>query len=337
MMVAGRFTLRIRAALVCAGVLATASCSLGPKDLPIVGSQSPRGGYTIHLHFRNAMNLPAGAYVMLDGLRVGTVDRVEVTGRDLTVTAGLDRGTKVPANVHATIRQDTLLGDTYVGLDRGPDTGNAGFLPPGGSVTESATSSPPQLEDTMAVLAFFVNGGSIQKVEDTMSRLNAVMPTVDDIRKLSTVLTGDMHDLSHNTDEIDRTLSGLDRTASAVADKSETLNLVMFNDNAQHYWRQSDRVVLGHVGPGLPLVGSLFFGGFWMVPMLDSMAATVHSGRGNWDTAPEVADKVGVFLRTVVLPFARNPSIDIRSVESSNGDQLVGDMENVLRMLGAVK
>ncbi|MBO0852581.1 MAG: MCE family protein [Nocardia sp.] len=334
---AGRFTKRSAAALLCAGMLTTASCALGPKQLPIVGSQAPSGGYTIELHFQNAMNLPAGAYVMLDGLQVGKVEKIQVTGSDLTVTAGLSQGTRVPSDVHATIRQDTLLGDTYVGLDRGPDTGNENFLPPGGSILESQTSSPPQLEDTMAVLAYFVNGGNIQKVEDTMSRINSVMPAVKDIRQLSTVMTEDIHDLGHNTASIDNMLSGFDRTARSVADRSDILNLVMFNDKAQYYWRQSDRVMIGHIGPGLPLVGSLFFNGSWLVPMLDSLAGAVHAGRGTWDAAPTAADKVSAFLRDAVLPFVRNPSVNITSVESPKGDQMVGDMENVLRMLGAMQ
>ncbi|MBO0852607.1 MAG: MCE family protein [Nocardia sp.] len=332
-----RFVTRAAAGLLCAGVLATTSCSLGPKDLPVIGSQAPSGGYAITLHFANAMNLPAGAYVMLDGLQVGKVEKIDVTSSDLTVTAGLNPGTRVPADVHATIRQDTLLGDTYIGLDRGPDTANVGFLHTGGSIPESQTSSPPQLEDTMAVLANFVNGGSIQKVEDMMSRINAVMPVVEDIRQLSTVMTGDIHDLGHNTATIDGTLNGLSDTASAVSDKSNTLNLVLFNDKAQRYWQISNHEILGHVGPGLPSVGSLFFNGYWLVPMLDSLAATVHTGRLTFDGAPTAIDKVNSFVRNVMLPFAQNPSVDIRSIQGPGGDQMVGDVENVLRMLGAMK
>ncbi|MFE9322619.1 MlaD family protein [Nocardia sp. NPDC052278] len=328
---------RAGAVLLCCATISTASCSLGPQDIPMLGSRAPGDGDRIHLQFDNVMNLPAGAYVMLDGLRVGKVEKVAVTGADVTVTAVLTEGTHVPSDVHATIRQDTLLGDTYIGLDRDPNELAGKFLPPGGTVPQTRTSSPPQPEDTMAVLAYFVNGGSIQKIQDTMSRINAVMPAVAELQRLSTVLTGDFHDLAQNTDEIDRLLSGFDRTATSISGKSDTLNLVLFNDTALNYWRQSDRVLLGRVSTGLPSIGSLFFGGYWMVPMLDSLADTVHTGRGMWDTTPEAVDRVATFLRTVVLPFAQHPSVNIRSVESANGDQLVGDMENLLRMLGAMK
>ncbi|WP_062986196.1 MlaD family protein [Nocardia anaemiae] len=329
----GRLVPRVAAALFCGAV--TAACSLGPKDIP--SFQSSSGGADIVLHFASVMNLPDGATVTMDGLPIGKVARVDLGASDVAVTVTLSPGVRVPSNVKATIRQDTILGDTYIGLDRSAAQGDTRYLPTGGSVPVGDTTSPPQLEDTLAVLAYFVNGGSIQKIEDAMSRLNTVMPAVSEIRKLSTVITGDLHDLSQNTGEIDRTLAGFDRTSSVVADNSATLNRVLLNDWALQYWNYSARVMYGAVGKGLPSIGSLFVGGSWMVPMLNSLSETTHEGRGIWDTAPSAAGNMATFLRTVVLPFAQHPSVNIRSVQAANGDQLVGDIENVLRMLGAVR
>ncbi|WP_433598266.1 MlaD family protein [Nocardia sp. CA-135953] len=328
-----RLVPRVAAALLCGAV--TASCSLGPKDIPSFRSSS--GGSDIVLHFESVMNLPDGANVTMDGLQIGKVEKVDLGTSDVAVTVVLQPGVRVPSNVKAMIRQDTILGDTYIGLDRSAGPDNTRYLPAGGTIPVSDTTSPPQLEDTLAVLAYFVNGGSIQKIEDTMSRLNTVMPAVTEIRELSTVMTGDLHDLSQNTDEIDRTLAGLDRTASTVAGNAPTLNRILLNDSALRYWRYSADILYGHIGSGLPSIGSLFVGGNWMVPMLNSLSATTHDGRGMWNTAPSAAGNMATFLRTVVLPFAQHPSVNIQSVQAANGDELVGDMENVLRMLGAVR
>lgn len=336
MTIFSRFKVAAGAAVLCATVVATTSCSLGPQDVPTFDSGTGRG-YDITLHFASVMSLPTGAYVMIDGLRVGKVEKVDASGPDVVVTAGLQAGTRVPSNIRAVIRQDTLLGDTYIGLDHDPSGTNSGYLQPGGTVPVSRTTSPPQLEDTIAVLAYFVNGGSIQKVEDAMTRVNAVMPEINDVRKLAATVDVDMHDLSNNTAEIDRTLAGFDQMGIAIGEKSATLNQVLLNDSALHYWHRAGQALFAHLGTMLPSIGSIFEGGMWLVPMLDSLAATVHAGRGTWDTAPQAVDKLATFLRTDVLPFAQNPSVNIRSIESPQGDELIGDMENVLRMLGAVK
>ncbi|WP_067656472.1 MlaD family protein [Nocardia harenae] len=335
MSTAKRSVVRAGAALICGFSVLVSSCALGPKDIPTFGSDT--GGERIRLHFAGVMNLPDGATVTMDGLEIGKVAGVEAGGADVTVTVSLEPGARVPADSRAIIRQDTLLGDTYIALDHAPTGPGTEYLAPDGIVPVSRTTSPPQLEDTLAVLAYFVNGGSIERIQTTVSRINSVMPAVDEIRRLSTVLTGDLRDLSQNTGEIDRTLAGLDRTASAISDRSPTLDRVMFDDAALRYWRYAADIHYGQASTGLPAIGSLFVGGNWLVPMLNSLAAAVHAGSGTWSTAPAAVDSVATFLRMVVLPFARNPSVNIRSVQAANGDELVGDMENLLRVLGAIK
>ncbi|MGA4790829.1 MlaD family protein [Nocardia sp. AB354] len=330
-----RLRTAVGAIIVSGAVLASASCSLGPQDVPSIQS-NVGNGYEIILHFASIMSLPAGAYVMMDGLRVGEVEGVGASNRDVAVTVGIKAGTRLPADTRAVIRQDTLLGDTYIGLDHDGEE-NPGYVPPGGSIPLSRTSSPPQLEDTIAVLAYFVNGGSIQKAEDAMSRINTVMPAIDDIRKMSAVMAGDMQDLARHTDEIDGTLAGFDKTAVAMNDKADTLNLVLFNPSAQHYWARIMPNLWAQIGTVLPNIGSVFEGGMWMVPMLNSLADTADAGRSTFDTGPEAVGKISNFLRTVLLPFAQHPSVNIESVESATGDQLLGDTENLLRMLGAVR
>ncbi|MFE2998614.1 MlaD family protein [Nocardia sp. NPDC059246] len=332
-----KLSTRLRAGVgalaLCCSVGVTSACSLGPNDLPSV-----RGGigdaYSVTVQFASVMNLPTGADVMMDGLRVGEVHDVDASKQTVAVGVRLKAGTKVPADIRAVIRQDTLLGDTYLALEHDPNTAVTGYLQPGGTVPVSRTTSPPQLEDTMAVLAYFVNGGSIQKVEDAMSKINRVMPDLPDVRNMASVVAGDLHDLSSNTGEIDRILDGFNATAVAVDDKGSVLS-TMFSEPAASYWRQLAGKMLGHVSVLLPAVGSVFEGGIWMVPMLNSLADTGGDIRDIYDVAS--SDKLTSFLRDTLLPYIQHPSVNIRSVESANGDQVIGDVENVLRMLGAVK
>lgn len=68
--------------------------------------------------------------------------------------------------------------------------------------------------------------------------------------------------------------------------------------------------------------------------MFESLADTTDISRG---TPPSAAVDLSNFLRTTLIPFAQNPSVDVVAVDSAEGDQLVSDAENILRMLGAVK
>jgi hypothetical protein len=95
--------------------------------------------------------------------------------------------------------------------------------------------------------------------------------------------------------------------------------------------------VLKYVGTLLPSIGSIFAGGMWMIPMLNSLSNTVALGRGIWDQAPNDAEKLSNFLRRTILPFLQNPSVNIVSVSTDDGTELIGNVENILRMLGAVK
>lgn len=321
-------------ALCCTTIVAT-SCSLSPNDLPSMRG-GVDGGYNVVLQFSSVMSLPSGADVMMDGLRVGEVGKVDVSGQAVTVTVHLRTGTRVPTDVRAVIRQNTILGDTYIALDRDAADSGGGYLQPGATVPVSRTTAPPQLEDTMAVLAYFINGGSIQKMEDSIGGINAVMPAVTAVRRLSSTAVVDMRDLGHDTAEIDRTLAGLNATAVAFDDKSSTLS-TMFTPSAMHYWRRAAVNLIAYVSQVLPAIGSIFEGGLWLVPMLGSLANSVGDMRATWDEAPSDAEKLSTFLRTTIVPFAHAPSVNILSVDSAQGDKLIGDVENVLRMLGAVK
>ncbi|WP_174187456.1 MlaD family protein [Nocardia barduliensis] len=322
-------------ATLCCAVLATSACSLGPDDLPSVRG-GVGDGYEVHLEFAGVMNLPSGADVVMDGLRIGEVRTVAVQPDSVRITAELKEGSRVPSDVRAVIRQNTLLGDTYIALDHDAIAPGEEFLTPGGTVTVDRTSSPPQLEDTMAVLAYFVNGGSIQRIQDAMSRINAVVPVPGDVRRLASVVSTDLRDLAGGTEEIDRLLTGFDATAVAVDSRAQTLATV-FSQEAEHYWRRVAVNIVSYISQILPSVGSVYEGGLWLVPMLNALADTGGVLRDIWDRGPADTARIADFLRLTVLPFAENPAVNIRSVETASGDQVIADVENLLRMLGAVR
>lgn len=317
-------------------VLLVSGCAFGPNDLPSVRAGVSQD-FDVTLQFDSVLNLPAGADVMMNGLRVGQVRSTAVTDDGVDVKVGLTQDARVPADTTAIIRQNTLLGDTYLALTpEARDTGQSGYLAEGSVVPKSRTTSPPQLEDTIAVLAYFVNGGSIQKVQDTMATLNKTMPQLKDVRKMASTVSADLDDLAGSTSEIDRLLVGLDRTSTSFTDRTDQIAAV-FGEQGADFWTRVAKSVVAHISTLLPSVGSIFVGGLWLIPMLTSVAETTEAGRGMWDKGPATVARLSDFLRTTILPFAEKPSVNVTSVQNRDGDQLVGDATTVLRMLGAVR
>lgn len=328
-------SIRVAVATLCVAVAASA-CSLTPTDFP-----SPRAGvdvdYDITIEFASALNLPVGADVMLNGLRVGEVRSLSDSGNSIDASVGLARGVRVPEDTEAVIRQNTLLGDTYIALTPPTERRAGGSLMGDGDVIgQDRTVSPPQLEDTIAVLAYFVNGGSIQKVQDSMTTVNKAMPPVDELRALASTVSVDLADLAARTDEVDRTLTGFDSFSKSFDERAPELQAV-FSAEGAHYWDRISSAVVAHISTLLPSLGSIFAGGQWLVPMVESLAGTAEAGRGNWDRAPAAATRLNQFLRTTLLPFAENPSVNVTELTTADGEQLVGDATVVLRMLGAVR
>ena len=115
--------MKMRARLACAaiaGAFTLSSCaSLNVDAMPVPGSDS-RGGYDIVIEFSNVLNLPDRAKVVMDGTKMGVVTKVALVGNGVDVTSHIDRDIGVPANIHSVLQQATVLGDTYVALERAP-------------------------------------------------------------------------------------------------------------------------------------------------------------------------------------------------------------------------
>lgn len=106
-------------AAVVVSISASSCASLTVNSLPQPGA-SHSGGYDIIIEFSNVLNLPERAKVVQDGTAVGVVTRVDLKNNRVDVTSRIDSGVVVPTTVRATLQQSTVLGDTYVALDRGP-------------------------------------------------------------------------------------------------------------------------------------------------------------------------------------------------------------------------
>lgn len=319
-------------ALTITATLLTSCTSLTVNSLPQPGN-SYRDGYDIVMEFANVLNLPDKAKVVMDGTTVGVVTTISNATDHVDVTTRIDQNVKVPSDVHATLQQATVLGDIYVALERAQPDSAAPALQAEGRIPVSNTTSPPQLEDTIANLANFVASGSIQRAQQSIIGINKITPPEADVRRLTSRVAVDLADLSDNIDTVDRWLQGLAGTADVMHTHLP----------AYEYWF-SPAGMLGfdrgtqtasYVGLLLPSIGSIYSGGFWLVPLLDSLGTALGAiQHSKWAVEDEIPRWRKLFT-DFFLPVDKYPAINITSIKGPDGRELSGNVQDVLRILGA--
>ncbi|MFL0157296.1 MlaD family protein [Mycobacteroides chelonae] len=314
-------------------MLVVSCSSLSVNAIPQPGGNH-RGGYDIVLEFASVLNLPNRAKVVQDGATVGVVTRVDLRSNHVDVTSQIDPGINIPANVSATLQQSTVLGDTYVALERPRSGEGAPPVTAGGRIPLAQTVSPPQLEDTLANMANFVGSGAIQRVQDTIIGINRVTPSNrEDLRNQVSRVAVDLADLSNNVDMVDKWLDGVSRTTDVMSRNLPTYRYWFSPEGMLGFDRST--VVASYIGTVLPSVGSIYSGGFWLVPLLRSLSNAVGAvQQSKWSFEDEAPKWRKLFIE-YFFPVDKYPAINITSISGPDGREMIGNVQDVLRILGA--
>jgi phospholipid/cholesterol/gamma-HCH transport system substrate-binding protein len=322
------------AAAAASAALLSSCASISVNSLPQPGS-SESDGYDIVIEFASVLNLPERAKVVQDGTTVGVVTGVSLKSDRVDVAARIDNDVAVPANVHATFQQSTVLGDTYVALERPRVTDPVGpGVGVGGTIPLAQTTSPPQLEDTIANLANFVGSGAIQRIQNSIIRVNNVTPSREqELHNIASRVATDISDLSNNIDVVDKWLDGVSGTAAVMYRNLPVYKYWFSPDGMLGFDRGSQTA--SYIGTVLPSIGSIYSGGFWLVPTLNSLADAMGAVQGTkWDFEREAPAWRKLFYEDF-LPVDKNPAINITSITGPDGKEMIGNVQDVLRILGA--
>ena len=229
-----------------------------------------------------------------------------------------------------------MLGDTYLALERPvADAGPVGVIPPDGRIPLAQTVSPPQLEDTLANLANFVGSGSVQRIQASIMGVNRVTPErSDELRAVVSRVATDLSDLGDNIDVVDQWLNGLSGTAD-----------VLFANNPNfEFWfsplgmKGFDRATQtsSYIGTLVPSVGSIYSGGYWLMPMLNSLADAMGALQKSKWSIEEEYPRWQTLMTEYFMPVDKYPAINITSITGPDGHEMLPDVQDVLRVLGAM-
>jgi phospholipid/cholesterol/gamma-HCH transport system substrate-binding protein len=316
------------------GVLLSSCASISVNSMPVPGS-SYADGYDIALEFSNVLNLPDRAKVIMDGTTVGVVTKTIITKNHVEVTARVDRDVAVPSNIHALLQQATVLGDIYVALERDQGAATGAPLQPGGRIPLTQTTSPPQLEDTLANLANFIGSGSIQRAQNTLIGINRVTPPRDEARNIAARAASDLGDLSRNIGTVDKLISGAGATGDVLATYTPSFQFWLSPEGLRAV--KHLLVVVEPISTLLPSIGTIYNGGYWLSPLVGSLADVFGSlQQAKWNIEEAYHNFRTLWVK-YFLPQDRFPAINITSIKGPDGRELSGNVEEVLHILGGMQ
>ncbi|KRE95693.1 virulence factor Mce [Nocardioides sp. Soil774] len=210
---------RLLVPLVVLGFVAAAAVS-------VLGGDSAK---TVVAHFPRTVSVYEGSEVRVLGVPVGTVDSVEPTGTDVTVTMSYDDQVKLPADAKAVIIAPSVVGDRYVQLTPAY-SGTGDVLTDGAELGVDQTSEPLELDqiyDSLDRLNVALGPRGANK-SGALSDLLAVTAdnfggqgttfrqTIKDFSRLSDTLAG-------NSDELFGSVKALDGFMSTLAENDQTV------------------------------------------------------------------------------------------------------------------
>lgn len=339
------------------------ACSFQPADLPVPGTGVGGSTYHLRIEFANVLNLPRGAKVISDGVRVGQLTDVTVvnpvtaasehSARGGYVIAGVDisSAVRLAAGTTAELRQETPLGDVHIALT-GPTTPSSSQLAPDAVIPLSDTAQSPQIEDIMARLSTFIGTGAVTEVQDIVRRMNAVMP--DDPQEtahIAATLGADLINLGEHHDAIHTLVAGLRSTVEdGLLANTPILDPLLTPEGIQHTTDSINTTigvifVLTALGPVAPSIT-------WLGPMLHALDGTVQAtvpmlfGAHPLDTSsPSNLKKLVDLIQNKVIPFAdRGPKLNLVGVTvdspgapALNPEEQTTRIIDTLRMIGAVQ
>lgn len=188
-----------------AGLFVSSRATFG--DLPLPGTGVRGDTYRITATFSEALNLPEGATVKLNGLTVGRVHDIRAVDYQAVVDIDIKADTVLREGTTARLRNDTPLGELFVELTS-PASGPA--LPDGSTLDTHHTSTAPTVEDTLASASLLINGGGLGQSSTIVDEMNnALGGRESTFRDSIDQLTHFLRGANASTRQIDDVLHGL--------------------------------------------------------------------------------------------------------------------------------
>jgi phospholipid/cholesterol/gamma-HCH transport system substrate-binding protein len=187
----------------------------------VVAMTSSGSDTSLHLvgQFKDASPLLPGNQVMLNGVKVGSVDSIKLVGRMADVAISVDKDAlPVHSDARLTIKPVTLLGERYIDLNQG--TASAPLIANNAVIPASRTGADVTLSDvlntldkpTSASLAGMVGSlgtGLDGNGANTAAALKLLAPVMNNASAFASVLQSQNQTLSNLVSSLSKVASGV--------------------------------------------------------------------------------------------------------------------------------
>ncbi|AUN42287.1 MlaD family protein [Tsukamurella tyrosinosolvens] len=328
---------RVSAAIVIGAAVVLAGCGVSPANMDMRNPLGDGDQYDVQLQFADVLNLPIGARISLGGLTVGRVKAVALGEDAATVTVRVDKTVSLPSDIHASVLQDTLLGEAYVRLET-PEksTGTAAPLRAGAVLPLRQTSPPRSVESTLTILADYFGSGSVQDVSKTITRLNTALPKDrPQFDLLSTQLNRDVTGIGANTSEVNRLLDSATEMADRIAKQEKNFKDVLSPYHLK-YWSNQGKL-MSNIGVLLPAVGGMLQQGSWLIPLMNSSSDLFELLTADMVSLGSAIHGGSILVNKNLAPFLKKPVVKVDSVTNTAGQDVSPGALKVLRLIGQAR
>ncbi|MFE3794062.1 MlaD family protein [Nocardia tengchongensis] len=316
--------------------------------------------YRLHIEFANVLNLPPGAKVFADGVRVGQLTRLTLVDTAAAPSAGPARhgyvvadvairaAVHLPAETTAALRQETPLGDVHIALSVPPGASGRA-LDADATIPLAQTSQSQPIEDILSGLSTFVGSGAVGNVQHIVEKMNAIMPKdPGETARIAATLGADISNVGDNLDAVDTMLDGIRATVDrGMADNLPKLDELLTPYGAQHTIDTINAeigviFVLTALGPVAPSLQ-------WLGPIMQSLDSTARAvvpmlfGSHPLDTdSPSNLKKAVDLIQNKIIPFVEHgPKVNVAGISAQPSampaDAQTARILDTLRMIGVVR
>jgi len=225
-----KFSRKVRAMLaVSIGAVVLTGCDFDVYSLPLPGgTDTGKDPLTITVQFTDVLDLVPKTAVKANDVNVGKVTEIELKGTTAEVTLEVRRGTDLPANTIAEIRQTSLLGEKFVSLQPPVDEAPEGDLADGAEIPLDRTGRNPEVEEVLGALSLVLNGGGVAQLKTIAQELNLALEGREDAAKsVLTQVETLMGQLDDNKGDIVDAIEGLNRLAVSAREQQDSIDAAL--------------------------------------------------------------------------------------------------------------
>ncbi|MGY2873211.1 phospholipid/cholesterol/gamma-HCH transport system substrate-binding protein [Marmoricola sp. URHA0025 HA25] len=203
------------------GAIGLSSCSV--YDIPLPGGPDVGSNpITVHIMFRDVLDLVPQSTVKVDDVTVGKVTAINLKGYTADVTVKLPRSIDLPDNARAELRQTSLLGEKFVSLSKPDDP--TGKLGDGDTIGLEDTGRNPEIEEVFGALALLLNGGGVGQLKTISEELNTAFGGREQsVRSIITQISSFMGQLDANKESIVTALENVNRLSLELRRQDGTI------------------------------------------------------------------------------------------------------------------